>query len=783
MYINREQRQRPSPRPATKTAVLALSLLSALALAVPATAQEAPAQEAQDIVRLWVEVLDERGQPPADLAAGDLEVLEGGAPRPVASLGDSPENARVVLYFDRALAGSRTIKLGAESLSDLARQLTELGEVEIVEADEEGPETEIRSRDPLVIGERLARAALTDTGELRLLDIRRRALRDLRPTPAPTPEEAAQVVEAAIVEEIELVRQRREELLAWAFEAGSGSAPDGPRILVWMIDGFDLDPFDFYVRHLDSEAVGRVAGRAARLPTLDAGVGELARTLAAGGWTVLPVTFPAAEEAGGVEYTAIESEDETGATPDSGTTSAPGFTLRPGSLFRRREAEAEEAETPEAELVAPREPLERLARETGGDLVTSGTALRDAVERLSRRREVSYRSPLSSDASERLEVRPRRPGWRVKAQQWVAGGVPEALAAVRLRRLFAGFEADGGFDVAAVLRLDAPPLAEDADDEGASSSGDLELRLNLFDLEAAFPGEEWEGSGPPGLENATFRVSVAVAGAGGPPQISSHTVAARDLRGRREWTWRSELELPAGADEVAVVVEDLHRGHWGGRRATVVQGDWAAAEDVLPAPAVIEIQRPDKELLRGRVRFETEVYDPRVTAVDFLLDDRQVARAERPPFAGRVDLGRTPRRRSLTVIAYGADGAEVGRDSVIVNGGSGGLAVDIVRPEGFRGTGSVEFEAEVAVPLERRLDRVLFFWNNQPVATVYAAPFRQRVFIPPEQPTGYVRVVAMLDDGTTAEDVVFMNGPAASDRLEVNLVEAKIGGAAGRDRL
>ncbi len=157
--------------------------------------------------------------------------------------------------------------------------------------------------------------------------------------------------------------------------------------------------------------------------------------------------------------------------------------------------------------------------------------------------------------------------------------------------------------------------------------------------------------------------------------------------------------------------------------------------------------------------------------VDFLLDDREAASKDRPPFAARLDLGRTPRRRELTVIAYDAGDDELGRDSVVINGGSGGLGVEIVRPSDARGTGWVEVEAEIAVPLERRLDRVLFFWNNQQVATVYAPPFRQRVLIPESKPMGYVRVVALLDDGTLAEDVVFMNGPAHGERLEVNLVE------------
>ncbi|HEX9733743.1 MAG TPA: hypothetical protein VGG06_17365, partial [Thermoanaerobaculia bacterium] len=174
------------------------------------------------------------------------------------------------------------------------------------------------------------------------------------------------------------------------------------------------------------------------------------------------------------------------------------------------------------------------------------------------------------------------------------------------------------------------------------------------------------------------------------------------------------------------------------------------ADKAPPAARVLEIERPDDELLRGRMRFSTRVFDSRVARVLFQLDERDVAEATRPPFAARLDLGRSPRRQTLTAVAYDADGAEVGRDSVILNAGSGGLLVDIIRPEKLEGTGAVEVEASVAVPVERRLDRVLFFWNSESVATLFAPPLRQRIHIPPDKPVGYVRVVAMLDDGTTS---------------------------------
>lgn len=731
--------------------------LAVLALAV-AAAGGAWAQEVGASARLFVEVLDERGRP-AELDAADLEVREAGETVPVTGL-EPPSgwagDARVVLYFDRILAGGANHRLASGVFADLAERLVELGEVELVSAFEE-PELQIRTGDALALGGLLSRGTLSELEPPRILEIRSRALRELAASGLST-QEAAEVVTAAVLEERELIRERWQQLLAWVTRpsaAASGGVAAGPRILFLVADGFDLEPTDFYADLLTEEAMRGVLRGTSRLPPLAGEVAELARALAGAGWTVVPVALGAEEGEDAVDFSVLESTDQQGTT-----TALPGITIRPGSIFRRRGDDAE-AELPAPRLLAPREPLRELAGAAGGEVVVADAGLRDAVDRLAGRHLASYRSRLPIGAGvERMEVLPRRPSLRVRARRWLTPGVPEEVAEVRLRRLLAGVEAEGGFDVAAVMRLEGV-----ADEEGGTT-GALEARLDLRDLEAATPAEEWAR-----LDGAALRVSVAVAGAG-EPRVRHEVLTGQNLRDRDQWTYRTRIDLPADATDVAVLVEELHRGHWGGRRATVVQGDsLVAGGELLPSPTVIEVARPEDEVLRGRVKLETRVYDPAVAAVDFLLDDRRVARETRPPFAARVDLGRVPRRRELVVIAYGADGAELGRDAVILNGGRTGLAVEIVRPEEFTGTGPVEVEAEVAVPIERRLDRVLFFWNNEPVATLYAPPFRQRVVVPEDRPVGYVRVVAMLDDGTVAEDVRVMNGPAASERLEVNLVE------------
>lgn len=717
-----------------------------------------------DDVRLLIEVSDTKGQPPADLAAGDLEVLEGDARLPVTGLRPlrpGSEPGRLVLYFDQALSSSGNLKRAASAFAGATRQLTALGEIEVVTA-EDRPEATLRSRDEIVVGEKLSRAALTDTGERRVLELRQRVLRDLRlASPAAaalSPDEVAEIVVAGVEEEIELIAERLQQLLAWASAPRPDESPS-LRILFWVMDGFDLDPVGFYVQRLEGEAARAVIRETTRLETLEGPMRQTARALAALGWTAFPISLDASGDQGSLEYAPLEI--------DSGgqATSAPGITLRPSTLFGRKDDEQEEQRIPPATFLEPEAPLELLAAAAGGELIATEQGFRDVVRRLAGRWLLTYRSALALEAElSALEVRSTLPELSVRASRWLSRGIPEGVADVRLKRLLSGIEEDGGFDVAAVLKVDEPP------EEGGTTSAQLEARLGLRELAAAGPDDTWQG-----LDAAVFRVTLAVAGTDREVELLQEVVRANDLSDQAEWHYRSALDLPADATEVGVLVEDLARGSWGGRRATVVQGDWAVSDaDLLPARSVIEIQQlddRDRGVLRGRVKFETEVYDERIAQVDFLLDDREVVSKQRPPFAARIDLGRTPRRRTLTAVAYDAGRVELGRDSVVLNGGGTGLGVRIVKPQNRRGTGWVEIEAEVEVPLEQDLDRVLFFWNNQPVATVYQAPFRQRIFIEESKPVGYVRVVALLEDGALAEDVAFMNGPDHGERLEVNLVE------------
>ena len=766
-------------------AVLAALLLAApLASPPPAAAQEpapAAARPPRE-VRLFVEILDAKGKSAEGLQPADLEIREGGRVlRPTAleagaiglaapaaarpATGDdgeeesgetaavNPGATRVLVFFDPLLSSPGTVRQGAEALGGAAKELVGLGDVELLSAGIDGPpESVLRASDAFVVAERLSRMALTEKGLRRPQEIRAAAIADLRrgaSGPAPmSAEERRARVRTAIEEEVELVAGRLDLLASVVLEAElPGSRP---LLLLPVVDGWDLDPLAFWAGVLEPGEWARLQADPKPLGDLRAKTRLLAETLAAAGWTVWPVApakDAAAEKA--AELSGVMAEDGAGKK-----IGLPGFTVRPGLLLgKNKDAAAENADAaPAGELAAPLEPLELLAKASGGEVLGTERALTDAALRFSRRLVVRYASSLEPEAGVvPLELLVLRPGFSSRSAGFRAAAAPPALAGIRLGRVLRGEEDEGGLAVAAVLRRAAADSATAA----------LEARVDL---------REFEGE-PGGAAGGIWRVSLETVEQGRRRPLLQEVLPVGRAGEIKEWVYRREVELAEGAGEVLVLLEDLGTGRWGGQRATILTGALAAAGDeVLPPPRVIELQAPADAVLRGRVKFETEVYDAGVARVVFLLDDREVAEVRQPPFAARLDLGRTPRRQTLSVAAYDSAGRVLGRDSYDLNSGDAGFGVTIVNPKQGKGTGPIEVEATVAVPADRKIDRVLFFWNNESVATLFAPPFRQKVVVPADKPVGYVRVVALLDDGSLAEDVVFMNGPMG-ERVDVRLVE------------
>jgi hypothetical protein len=286
-----------------------------------------------------------------------------------------------------------------------------------------------------------------------------------------------------------------------------------------------------------------------------------------------------------------------------------------------------------------------------------------------------------------------------------------------------------------------------------------------------------------------------VARSGAEPLVFHREIASGEIGA--DGVYSLPVALPQGAESrVAVLLEELSSdaggraggaGRWGAAFASHLEPEPASAvsaradRDLLPASRPIRLLDPDQPFLVGRTMFEVAISDPAITRVEFLLDGKvEVARSQ-PPYRANLDLGDLPRPRRVEAVAYGDDGSVLGRDLLVLNEGSGSFRVRIVDPApgepestGTREaprTGPVDVTAEVTEPPDGRVDRVDFYWNSDLVASRFAPPFTQRVIVPGAAPQGFVRVVARLDDGATAEDVIFLNSPGTSERLDVNLVE------------
>ena len=259
-------------------------------------APEVPAPVDVGVQELMVEVADSHGDTPRDLGAGDLEVLAGGAEQPVLEVavparGASPSPAggpwHLTLYFDSLLAADRSIGRAGRVLEEQAGALAALGWVEVVVADPDPRLLLPATRDPQQISAALGRVFLLEGGQDRLVAERRAALAAILDEAAGEDRQAA--VARAIAAETELVRGRQDALLGWLADRGQSAA--GPRALLLITDGFDLDPA---AALRDRLAVAKEAGSALPAPgapALLAPTQDLARALAATGWVTLPLVL------------------------------------------------------------------------------------------------------------------------------------------------------------------------------------------------------------------------------------------------------------------------------------------------------------------------------------------------------------------------------------------------------------------------------------------------------------------------------------------------------------
>lgn len=199
--------------------------------------------------------------------------------------------------------------------------------------------------------------------------------------------------------------------------------------------------------------------------------------------------------------------------------------------------------------------------------------------------------------------------------------------------------------------------------------------------------------------------------------------------------------------------------------APVVMGADGATRLLKP----IQLIRPRGAVIAGRVQLQTLVRDARVDRVRFYLDDKLVETDAKPPFTATVELEATPRPHTFRIEADGRDRKLLGDDTLRVNERHDELVMKIVTPRGGTATGKTRVELDVQRPPQVALDRIDLYWNEAKLATLRQPPFVANVNFSGK--AGYIRAVAVLDDGRTAEDVVTLNSAGYTEAIDVAVAE------------
>lgn len=186
----------------------------------------------------------------------------------------------------------------------------------------------------------------------------------------------------------------------------------------------------------------------------------------------------------------------------------------------------------------------------------------------------------------------------------------------------------------------------------------------------------------------------------------------------------------------------------------------------------IELVSPGDGLITGRARIQAVTTGDAVDRVSFALDGKAMLSKSKPPWNIEIALGDEPRLHRLTAVALDSAGGELARDELLLNAGPHRFAARLVEPQRGRSyKSSLRAHVEVDVPEGETLERVELYLNDGLVATLFQPPFLQPLLLPSGEGLTYVRAVAYLAGGTSAEDLVLVNAPDLVTEVEVDLVE------------
>jgi VWFA-related protein len=263
-----------------------------------------------------------------------------------------------------------------------------------------------------------------------------------------------------------------------------------------------------------------------------------------------------------------------------------------------------------------------------------------------------------------------------------------------------------------------------------------------------------------------------------PPGRSALRVKLEHAASHRAFVAESELAVPAPS-QVASLTAAAAPAREIGPAPDAARFFAEADASLRGARPALRLLPPPGQLLAGSVRFEARAdgganvpAEDRIERVAFSLDGKPLLTRTRPPYLLEVDLGKAPRVRKLEARGLNQAGEVVARDELVLNGAAQEFAVRLTEPRPGRiYRQSLRLRADVKTPAERPIERVELYVGEQRVATLYQPPFSQPVALPAGEEPAYVRAVAFLADGSSAEDLVLLNAPNQPDRIDIRLVE------------
>ena len=175
----------------------------------------------------------------------------------------------------------------------------------------------------------------------------------------------------------------------------------------------------------------------------------------------------------------------------------------------------------------------------------------------------------------------------------------------------------------------------------------------------------------------------------------------------------------------------------------------------------------------GRVTLEAITTGGPIARVDFHLDGTLAGSDPDPPWALEVDLGPEARRHRVEALAFDPEGREMARHGLAILPAPERFAVELVEP--VRGSSGRRAVVELDIPENDRLERLEIFLGYQQVATLTEPPYEAELpagsYGGTPRDAAFVRAVATLASGATAEDLVLLGGRVPVDSVDVRLVE------------